>query len=312
MPIIHHPADAVTYAPDIPRSYEPFRPAWQGGAPLTVSLLLHAPRYADPVPPGCYKPLAMQGGVGRETGEPRPGQVARLSQWDFGLTTGIFRLLDIAARHGVPAAVALDAHAAALPGLGRVLGERAGEIAARGAAANVVLDPAMDAAAERAYIAASLETVQAATGRQVRGWFSPERTSTARTTSLLAAEGITWFGDWTLDEVPVTLPGAAAGLTALPFSLETEDMFALYTRGLPFEDYEQLLDDTVDQLIQDARSGGHRFLGLSWFGWVLGQACFADVADAVLRRLAARPDVAFALPSEALLPSAAASGATRP
>ena len=312
MPIIEHPADAVPYAPDIPRSYEPFRPAWRGEAPLTVSLLLHAPRYADPVPADSHKPLAMQGGVGRETGEPRPGQVARLSQWDFGLTTGIFRLLDIAARHGVPAAVALDSHAAALPGLGRALGERAGEIAARGAAANIVLDPAMDAAAERAYIAASLETVQAATGRQVRGWFSPERTSTPRTTSLLAEQGITWFGDWTLDETPVALSGTAAGLTALPFSLETEDMFALYTRGLPFDDYEQLLDDTVDQLVEDARSSGHRYLGLSWFGWVLGQACFADVADAFLGRLAARPDVVFALPSELVPEPAAASGAGRP
>lgn len=312
MSIIHHPADAVPYAPDIPRSYEPFRPAWHNKAPLTVSLLLHAPRYADPVPADSHKPLAMQGGVGRETGEPRPGQVARLSQWDFGLTTGIFRLLDIAARYGVPAAVAIDSHAAALPGLGRALGERAGEIAARGAAANIVLDPAMDAVAERAYIAASLETVQAATGRQVRGWFSPERTSTPRTTSLLAAEGVTWFGDWTLDEIPVALSGTAAGLSALPFSLETEDMFALYTRGLPFDDYEQLLDDTVDQLVDDARSRGCRFLGLSWFGWVLGQACFADVADAFLGRLAARPDVAFALPSELLLEPAAVHGAGQP
>ena len=312
MPIIEHPADAVPYAPDIPRSYEPFRPAWSSQAPLTVSLLLHAPRYADPVPAGSHKPLAMQGGVGRETGEPRPGQVARLSQWDFGLTTGIFRLLDIADRYGVPAAVALDSHAAALPGLGRALGERAGEIAARGAAANIVLDPAMDAAAEHAYVTASVDAVQAATGRRITGWFSPERTSTPRTTALLAAEGIAWFGDWTLDEVPVALSGDAAGLTALPFSLETEDMFALYTRGLPFEDYEQLLDDTVDQLLEDARSSGQRFLGLSWFGWVLGQACFADVAESFLGRLAARPDVVFALPSDVLLQPAAAAGAVRP
>ncbi|MFZ3451720.1 hypothetical protein [Arthrobacter sp. 7Tela_A1] len=312
MPILNHPADAVLYAPDIPRSYEPERDGWDSRAPLTVSLLLHAPRYLDPAPPGTFEPLAMQGGVGRETGEPKPGQVARLSQWDFGLTTGIFRLLDIAERHGVAAAVALDAHAAALPGLGAALGMRAGEIVARGAAANSVLDPRMDEDAERAYITTSLAAVEEATGRKVTGWFSPERTSTPRTTSLLAAEGVEWFGDWTLDEVPVPLQGSAGGLTALPFSLETEDMFALYSRGLPFEEYEGLLEDTVDQLVADARTCGNRFLGLSWFGWVLGQACFADVAETVLGRLAVHPDVVFALPGSAAAAGGGPAGENTP
>ncbi|GAA2073054.1 hypothetical protein [Microbacterium hatanonis] len=298
MTLIPHPAEATVYAPDIPRSFEPSRASWQSPTPLTVSVLLHAPAYLDVVPAGARKPRAMQGGVGRETGEPAHGQVARLSQWDFGLTTGVFRLLRIAEQAEVPVAVALDAQGcAAMPGLAEAVAARAGEIVVRGSAANAILSANMSAGEERAYVEETTAVVSQTTGTTPVGWFGPERASTPRTTSVLADAGFRWIGDWPLDEAPVQLEGAAAGLTALPFALDTEDMFALYTRGLPFVEYERMLRATVDQLIEDAAIVGPRFLGLSWFGWVLGQACFADVAERTLAYLADRSDVRIVLPS---------------
>lgn len=295
MSLIQHPADSTVYAPGLPRTFEPSRPHWESQAPLTVSVLLHAPYYQDTIAPGQHKPRAMQGGVGRETSEPAHGQVTRLSQWDFGVTTGVFRLLDIARDLGVPVAVAVDTYGCTrLPGFARTVAPLAGEIVARGAAANVLISPLNSEDEERSYIAASVSAIEATTGREVSGWFSPERGSSARTPRLLAEAGLGWFGDWPVDELPVALGG---GLIALPFGLETEDMFALYTRGLPFPDYERLLDETIDQLIADAATTGNRFLGLSWFGWVLGQACYAAVAERVLARLAANPDVRLMLPS---------------
>lgn len=304
MPLIHQPSDATVYAPDLPRAYEPTRPRWHSDAALTVSVLLHAPSYQDVVSPPAHKPSAMQGGVGRETSEPRHGQVTRLSQWDFGLTTGIWRLVDIAERHGVPVAVALDERGVTqMPGLAAGIAQRADEIVVRGKAANVILAPSMSADEERSYIEDSKRAVEGMTGRAARGWFSPERASTASTTRLLREAGFDWFGDWPLDEVPVPLAGGSQGLTALPFSLETEDMFELFTRGLDFHSYQRLIDESVDQLIADAEATGNRFLGLSWFGWVLGQACYAGVAEHTLARLAAHPDISLALPGDVASPN---------
>jgi hypothetical protein len=301
MSIIQHPDDAVVYEPTLPRDYEPRRPplALPEGAKLAVSLLFHAPSYQDDLPASAIKPMAMAGGVGRETSEPRHGQVARLSQWDFGLTVGIFRLARMAARLRLPFAVALDAAGAAtMPGLAAAVAGTADEIVVRGRAANDLIGEAMTAEAERAYIRESRSAVELATGRTAVGWFGPERASSTRTTGLLAEEGFAWFGDWPHDERPVSLAGAAAGLVAVPTALETEDMFALFTRGLPFPDYEVLLTETLDQLVEDAAVDGGRTLQLSWFGWVLGQACFADVAERILQRLASDPDIVVVTPAE--------------
>ncbi|MFG6503530.1 hypothetical protein [Microbacterium sp. P05] len=301
MTLIPHPAEAVVFAPDLAHAYDTHREPWAGagGAKLTVSVLLHAPSYQDVPPAGSVTPMSMQGGVGRDTSEPRHGQVARLSQWDFGLTVGIWRLLAIAERSGVPVAVALDESGArTVPGLARGVAERAQEIVVRGQAANSILSQAMDESTERSYITRSRDAVAHYTARESTGWFSPERASTSRTTALLRESGFRWLGDWPIDERPVALTGRSSGLTAVAHPLETEDMFALYSRGQPFSDYEEVLAATVDQLVADAAIVGPRHLGLSWFGWVSGQAAFADVAERTVRMLVAHPDVRLVTPGE--------------
>jgi len=302
MTLVDNPSDATVFAPSLPRTFDTHRAplVLPEGKKLAVSVLLHAPSYQDVPPAGSFKPITMQGGVGRETSEPKHGQVARLSQWDFGLTVGIWRLLGIAEKAGVPVAVALDSFGVrTMPGLATLVAQRAQEIVVRGSAANIILDDAMSSDDERAYIAEARSAVEAATGRTATGWFSPERANTLRTPELVREAGFDWFGDWPVDERPVKLDGAASGLIALPFGLETEDMFSLYTRSLAFPDYERLLDETVEQLIADADIVGGRFLGLSWFGWVLGQACFADVAERTLLKLAANPQVLLLTPGQA-------------
>lgn len=291
----------TVYAPDLQRTYEPARADWflPSGKKLAVSILMHAPAYMDNVPEGALKPLEMQGGVGRDTSEPRIGQVVRLSQWDFGLTVGIFRLMSIAEAVGVPFAVTLDQYGVEhAPGLAGEVGRRAPEIVARGRAANLVFSEEISPEKELITIRECLGTIREATGRTPAGWFSPERATSSRTHALLAQAGISWFGEWPVDETPVVVPTEPSEVVSLPFSLEAEDMFALYTRGMRFDDYEQFLKDTVQQLLEDADIVGSRFLGLSWFGWVLGQACFADVAERFLAWLVEQPEVEILLPSE--------------
>jgi allantoinase len=304
-PLDINPADAVVYAPTLPRTYDTVRGGWRAAAPLTVSLLFHAPYYLDTLEPGQFRATAMPGGVGgaspEAAGGPPRGQVTRLSQHEFGLSSGLDRLMSAAEREGLPFAVALDAYGVTrVPRLASGVAARAGEIVVRGQAATSIISSAMSESDEVDYIRTSRAAVERATGRTADGWFGPERGLTERTTALLRREGFRWFGDWPVDERPVELDGDATGLTALPFSLATEDSHQLYGRGLRFGDFETLLDETLTQLIADAEFVGPRFLGLSWFGWVLGQACYIGVAERILARLAADPRIAVVLPSATL------------
>ncbi len=301
MKLITDPSDVTVFAPHLTRTFEPAREPWRPPVPesLVVSVTLHAPSYQDDAPAGSYKPMAMMGGVGRETIEPHHGQLARLSQWDFGLTVGIWRLLDIAERVGIPVAVALDAYGVrTMPGLASLAAKRAQEIVVRGQAANIIVAEEMPLDEERDYIADATNAVAHATNTNPTGWFSPERAETTRTPALLREAGYQWLGDWPVDERPTRLSGAADGLTVLPHMLDAEDIFSLYTRCMSARDYEQVLDDTVRQLISDAALTGARFLGINLFGWVSGQACFADTVERFLTRLAHHPDVRVALPSD--------------
>jgi allantoinase len=300
-----NPADAVVYAPTLPRTFDTVRGGWRAAAPLTVSLLFHAPYYLDSLEPGQYRATAMPGGVGgaspEAAGGPPRGQVTRLSQHEFGLSSGLDRLMAAAERESLPFAVALDAYGVdRVPRLAGAVAARAGEIVVRGQAATSIISNGMSESEEIDYIRSSKAAVERATGRTADGWFGPERGLTDRTTALLRSVGFRWFGDWPVDERPVELDGDATGLTALPFSLATEDSHQLYGRGLRFGDFERLLDETLTQLIADAEFVGPRFLGLSWFGWVLGQACYIGVAERILARLATDPNIAVVLPSMAL------------
>lgn len=307
-----NPADAVVFAPNLPRTYDGTRPAWTAPAKLTVSLLLHAPYYLDVVEEGMYRPSSMPGGVGGTSadaaGNPPHGQVTRLSQYDFGLTNGIHRLVRTATALGLPYAVALDAYGCErVPRLAETLAAGAEEVVVRGLAATAILSPTMSEQEESDYIAQSKSVVERTTGRSTTGWFGPERGASPRTPGLLRQAGFEWMGDWPIDEIPVPLAGDAAGLTVLPFSLDTEDGYQLYSRGMRFGDYERMLHDMVDRLLADADVTGPRFLGLSWAGWVLGQACYADIADRLLARLAADPDIRVVAPGAVLADTAGVS-----
>lgn len=298
-----NPSDAIVFAPDLPRTYDGTRPAWQGPAKLTVSLLFHAPYYLDVLEEGQYRPASMPGGVGGTSADsatnPLHGQVTRLSQYDFGLTNGIFRLVSMASALNLPYAVALDAYGCErVPRLAERLSRDATEVVVRGLAATAILSPRMSEQEERDYIEHSKSVIERSTGRTAIGWFGPERGASPRTPGLLREAGFEWMGDWPIDEIPVQLEGSARGLTVLPFSLDTEDSYQLYSRGMRFGDYERMLDDMVDRLLADAAATGSRFLGLSWAGWVLGQACYADIAARLLARLAADPDIRVVAPGE--------------
>lgn len=173
---------------------------------------------------------------------------------DFSPRVGIWRLIDLLDRLGIVPSVLLNAEVC----------ERYPEIIEAGNARgwawlahgqnNSTLQPDVAGEGERAYLATVVRTIQDATGRAPRGWLGPALTETLETPRLLRELGITYLLDWCCDEQP--FPLTVPGLISVPYSIEVNDITLFVGRNLSGPEYERIVADQLDQLLEDGETTG--------------------------------------------------------
>jgi allantoinase len=223
---------------------------------------------------------------------PRPfPDYARLSHREYGHRVGIFRLLDVLERHGIPPTVAMDALTAEhYPYLVRHCLQRGCEIIGHGVAVSRMITSNMSEQEESDYIQTCLETLTRATGTTPVGWFGPEYGESARTPQLLAQAGIQYVCDWVNDEQPYRLKTSRGDLCALPIMLELDDVHALWERRVPVDRYGDLLKESFDVLYRDGAHNG-RLLVLHVHPWLIGQPFRIGYLDQALGFMLRRQEV---------------------
>lgn len=196
---------------------------------------------------------------------------ARLTHREYGHRVGIFRILDVLEKHGIPPTIAMDALTAEhYPYLVRHCLQRGCEIIGHGIAASQMISSTMSAQAEQEYIATALAALTRATGTPPVGWFGPEYGESARTPQLLAQAGLHYVCDWVNDEQPYAMHTPQGELFALPLMLELDDTHALWERRVSVQRYGQLLQDSFDRLYRDGAQNG-RLLVIHLHPWLMGQ-----------------------------------------
>ena len=71
--------------------------------------------------------------------------------------------------------------------------------------------------------------IEKASGVRVAGWLSPRCTPSARTSGLLAGAGFSWHADFFDEDLPSRRQTGSGPITAVPFTMEVNDM-PLYVR----------------------------------------------------------------------------------
>lgn len=286
-------------APGYDHGWYPWRPLparpplrWPGGARVAVSVVLNLGAVEwereerSPVPPPGGR------GIG-----PYP-DFPRMSHREFGHRVGVFRLLDILGRLGIPAAVAVDVltveHYGAL--LER-LRPAVTEFLAAGLSASRPITSRMSEDEERHYITATLDRLEARLGVRPAGWIGPEHSESSRTPALLAEAGVGYVADWCNDDQPYPMPGAGDGLWAFPLSWELTDLNAMFVNGTSAQTYGASLVEAVDVLREEGAVTG-RALGIHLYPWVSGQAFRADAVEAALAHIRDADGVWLATPGE--------------
>ena len=254
------------------------RLAWPDGARVAVAVIVSLEHMEWSRPPGHYQVPNLAGGYG-------PGPFPDVTAWshrEYGHRVGIFRVLDVLKRHGIPATIAMDALTAEhYPFLVRHCLGIGAEIIGHGISVNRMITSRMSEEEEREYIRTSLDVLRRTTGRAPLGWLGPESGESARTPGLLAEIGIQYVCDWVNDEQPYAMNVPRGELYALPIALPVDDVNALWDRRIDIDQYRDMLKTTFDTLWTDGATNG-RVLVLHLHPWLIGQPFRIGALDAAL------------------------------
>ena len=260
---------------------------WPDAARVALCVLVTLEHMEWQPPADSFQLRQLSGGLG-----PLPyPDYARLTHREYGHRVGIFRLLEVLAKHGIPPTIAMDTLTAEhYPYLVRHCLERGCEIIGHGTAVSRLITSRMTEEEEHDYIQSSITTLSRTTGTTPVGWFSPEHGESARTPQLLAQAGIRYVCDWNNDEQPYRMRTTHGELFSLPIMLELDDVQALWYRRVPIDRYERLLTESFDILYQDGARNG-RLLVLSLHPWLIGQPYRMRFLDAALATILRRQGV---------------------
>ncbi len=164
---------------------------------------------------------------------------------EYGAKAGAWRLLDVLAAERVRAVFYVSGVLAEqYPDLMRSIVGAGHTLAAHGWSQHII--PATQSEVEeRADLHRCLDVLEAG-GMRPRGWISPRCTPSARTTELLGEAGLAWHSDFFDEDLPRVVQTASGPVTAVPFTMEVNDMPMSVRYGNEPEAYTRTLQRILD------------------------------------------------------------------
>ena len=216
------------------------------------------------------------------------------SRREFGNRVGIFRVLDIFDRYGIPVTVCANAMAAKrYPYIvERCL--RAGHaFVAHGWSWNRMISSSMSMDEEVDYIAGCIEFLKKSLGQMPAGWAGQSYGESERTLQLLADAGFDYVLDWPNDDEPYFMR-TQPSLVSVPNQSEWDDAQLFAVRRVDSWRYPEIIGSAFEQLAQE----GGRMLGLGIHPWIFGQAHRIRYLEEAVEHIARQSGVWFARTDE--------------
>lgn len=145
--------------------------------------------------------------------------VPNFSWVEYGMRSGLARILRLCAEFGIRAGASLNAAVLdSYPGVGEAIAGAGWEIIGHG-----WTQRGLTADDEEEVVTRALDHIDRVTGRRPTGWLGPGLKETMDTPDVLARAGVTHLFDWTVDDLPSWMTTTEGPLLAVPYSLELND-----------------------------------------------------------------------------------------
>ncbi len=215
------------------------------------------------------------------------------SRRDYGNRVGVWRLMEVLAKHGIRGTVALNAEVGRY--YPRIMEEAVRlkwELMGHGLTNSARLSgltPEQEAA-----VIAEARAVIGEWGQPMRGWLGPGLTETWNTLDLLRQHGVDYVCDFVNDDLPYRMNN---GLYSIPYSIELNDMPLFNMPSIGIDEFRRRICDTFDVLYAEAAQGG-RVMAIALHPFLIGVPHRIRALDAALAHIAAHGKVWFATGSE--------------
>ena len=205
----------MTSNPRVPFELSTHRPRLTGpqGKPLIVLVVVNLEnwRFDEGMPRKLLTPPH-----GKET----VPDVPNFSWAEYGLRSGLPRIIAVLREHGMRAACSINASVVeTYPQVADAVLEEGWEFVGHGMHQRSLNSEA----SEGDIIAAALQILRDFSGQPVDGWLSPGLRETYDTPDILRANGVRYCCDWALDDLPSWMRTTGGPLLSIPYSLEIND-----------------------------------------------------------------------------------------
>ncbi len=175
---------------------------------------------------------------------------------DYGLRTGIWRMMEALDRFGMRATVALNgAVCEHCPHIIEEGNKRNWEFMGHGMT-NSQLLCALSLDDERKVIRQTVDVITKHVGVAPKGWLGPALAETVNTPDLLAEAGIRYVCDWCNDDQPYPIQVKQGQMLSVPYSLEINDLPFFIGKGATGDGFRQAIQDQFDVLYAEGAATG--------------------------------------------------------
>ena len=275
-----------------PQRYGPFpyvpinrRPKleWPGGARLALWVIPNIEVFPldEPVPGGS-------------------GMAHDIINWaarDYGARVGIFRIMEVLARHGVRGTVALNSEVCDdYPEIIEDAKALDWEFMGHNESNSRYLH-LMEPDDERAAVMRTFDRIEAAVGKRPRGWLSSGLQESWHSLENLIDAGASYVADWVNDDQPYVMNVQGKRIASIPYSSEINDLPQMLRLGRSSDEFETMMRRQFDVLYREGAESG-RVMAICLHPFIIGVPHRIHALDAALEYICGHEGVWRATGSE--------------
>ena len=222
--------------------------------------------------------------MARQLSQPPMGQtpIPDMPNWtwyEYGMRVGFWRLKRALQNAGVTPTMSINAKVCeTYPEVAAAARDAGWEFMAHA----YVQMPIQQIEDQRAVIKQSCDVIEKFTGKRPTGWLGPGRGQTFDTLDYVSECGLTWFGDWILDDQPQWVKTKNGPILAVPYSAEINDITLMISHHHESDVLLKRTIDAFDRLYAESAESA-RVMAIGVHPYVTGAAHRIKYFEAIIR-----------------------------